>query len=99
MPENAPQRILWHLDFHQARVKALDQAGRWFTPVVLAILDDRSWVCCHLQDYRAETAECLVHGLAHELFRMVKAQGKGGQAQPALITLWEQWTGVRLGGK
>ena len=54
---------LWHLDFHQARVKVLDAAGRWHTPMVLAILDDRSRLCCHLQCYRAETAECLVHGL------------------------------------
>jgi 2-hydroxy-3-oxopropionate reductase len=40
-----------------------------------------------------------VTALAHELFRMAKAQGKGGQAQPALITLWEQWTGTQVGGK
>ncbi|RPI10494.1 MAG: NAD(P)-dependent oxidoreductase [Zetaproteobacteria bacterium] len=37
--------------------------------------------------------------LAHELFRMVKAQGKGGQAQPILIHLWEQWLGITVGGK
>jgi hypothetical protein len=54
---------LWHLDYHEARVKVLDEAGRWHTPVVLAILDDRSRLCCHLQGYLAETAECLVHGL------------------------------------
>ena len=40
-----------------------------------------------------------VTALAHELFRMAKAQGKGNQAQPVLITLWEQWTGVTVGGK
>ena len=39
-----------------------------------------------------------VAALAHELFRMAKAQGKGPQAQPVLITLWEQWTGVTVGG-
>jgi transposase InsO family protein len=60
---------LWHLDFHQARVKVLDEAGRWFTPVVLAILDDRSRVGCHLQAYLAETAECLVHGLTQALLK------------------------------
>jgi transposase InsO family protein len=60
---------LWHLDFHQARVKVLDDAGRWSTPVVLAILDDRSRLCCHLQAYRAETAECLVHGLTQALLK------------------------------
>lgn len=60
---------LWHLDFHQARVKVLDAAGRWHTPVVLAILDDRSRLCCHLQCYLAETAECLVHGLTQALLK------------------------------
>ena len=60
---------LWHLDFHQARVKVLDGAGRWHTPVVLAILDDHSRLCCHLQGYLAETAECLVHGLTQALLK------------------------------
>jgi hypothetical protein len=69
MPEYALQRILWHLDFHQARVKVLDAAGRWHTPMVLAVLDDRSRLCCHLQGYLAETAECLVHGLTQALLK------------------------------
>jgi 2-hydroxy-3-oxopropionate reductase len=38
-----------------------------------------------------------VTALAHELFRMAKAQGKGPKAQPILVTLWEEWTGIRLG--
>jgi len=60
---------LWHLDFHQARLKILDQAGRWHTPVALAILDDRSRLCCHLQFYLAETAENLVHGLTQAFLK------------------------------
>jgi len=40
-----------------------------------------------------------VTGLAHELFRMVKSQRQGGKAQPILITLWEQWLGLTVGGK
>jgi transposase InsO family protein len=60
---------LWHLDFHQARVRVLDAAGRWHQPVALAILDDRSRLCCHLQCYLAETAECLVHGLTQALLK------------------------------
>lgn len=40
-----------------------------------------------------------VTGLAHELFRMVKSQGQGGKAQPVLITLWEQWLGLTVGGE
>ena len=60
---------LWHLDFHQARVKVLDAAGRWHTPMVLAILDDYSRLCCHLQGYLTETTECLVHGLTQALLK------------------------------
>ncbi|MCF8025576.1 MAG: DDE-type integrase/transposase/recombinase [Desulfobacteraceae bacterium] len=54
---------LWHLDFHQAKIRILDAAGTWHRPMALAILDDHSRLCCHLQFYLAETAECLVHGL------------------------------------
>jgi 2-hydroxy-3-oxopropionate reductase len=39
-----------------------------------------------------------VTALVHELFRMAKAQGRGPKAQPVLITLWEEWTGIRVGG-
>lgn len=60
---------LWHLDFHQARLKILDSAGRWHTPVALAILDDHSRLCCHLQFYLAETAENLVHGLTQAFLK------------------------------
>jgi transposase InsO family protein len=60
---------LWHLDFHQARVKVLDAAGRWHAPVALAILDDCSRLCSHLQCYLAETAECLVHGLTQAFLK------------------------------
>jgi len=60
---------LWHLDFHQARLKIVDAAGHWHTPVALAILDDRSRLCCHLQFYLAESAENLVHGLMQALLK------------------------------
>jgi 2-hydroxy-3-oxopropionate reductase len=40
-----------------------------------------------------------VTALVHELFRMAKAQGKGPKAQPVLITLWEEWTGIQVGGQ
>lgn len=60
---------LWHLDFHQASTKLLDAAGRWQTPIALAILDDRSRLCCHLQFYLAETAETLVHGLSQAILK------------------------------
>ena len=60
---------LWHLDFHQAKISILDASGRWHRPMALAILDDRSRLCCHLQFYMAETAECLVHGLTQALMK------------------------------
>lgn len=60
---------LWHLDFHQAKIGILDPAGRWHRPMALAILDDHSRLCCHLQFYLAETAECLVHGLTQAFMK------------------------------
>lgn len=60
---------LWHADFHQARVSLLDGSGQWQRPVALAILDDHSRLCCHLQFYLAETAECLVHGLTQAIMK------------------------------
>jgi len=60
---------LWHLDFHQARISILDAAGKWHRPVALAICDDHSRLCCHLQFYLAETAQCLVHGLTQAFMK------------------------------
>lgn len=60
---------LWHLDFHQAKIGILDPSGQWRRPIALAILDDRSRLCCHLQLYLAETAECLVHGLTQAFMK------------------------------
>jgi hypothetical protein len=60
---------LWHLDFHLAKMSILDPAGKWHRPAALAILDDRSRLCCHLQFYLAETAECLVHGLSQAIMK------------------------------
>jgi transposase InsO family protein len=60
---------LWHLDFHQAKIRILDKKGAWHRPVALAIIDDHSRLCCHLQLYLAETAQCLVHGLCQALMK------------------------------
>lgn len=60
---------IWHLDFHQAKIRLLDESGNWYHPMALAILDDRSRLCCHLQFYLAETAECLVHGLTQSIMK------------------------------
>ena len=60
---------LWHLDFHQAKISILDSSGRWHRAMALAILDDRCRLCCHLQFYMAETAECLIHGLTQAFMK------------------------------
>jgi transposase InsO family protein len=60
---------LWHLDFHHGSLKVLDEAGRWHTPMVCAILDDRSRLCCHLQWYLAETAQNLIHALSQAMLK------------------------------
>ncbi len=54
---------LWHLDFHHCSLRVVDSRGVWYTPKALAILDDRSRLCCHMQWYLQETAEVLIHGL------------------------------------
>ena len=55
---------LWHLDFHHGSRKVVTPAGKWLHPIALAILDDHSRLCCHIQWYLSETAEVLVHGKA-----------------------------------
>jgi transposase InsO family protein len=60
---------LWHLDFHQGSLKVLDEEGRWQTPLVCAVLDDRSRVCCHLQWYLAESTQNLAHALTQAMLK------------------------------
>ena len=38
-------------------------SGQWITPLALGIMDDRSRLACHVQWYRSETADDLIHGL------------------------------------
>jgi transposase InsO family protein len=54
---------LWHYDFHEGSRRVIDERGQCHVPVLFAVMDDRSRVCCHGQWYLAETAENLVHGL------------------------------------
>jgi putative transposase len=67
--ENAYVGGLWHLDFHHGSLKVLTGKGRWVTPLLLAILDDRSRLICHLQWYLDETAESLIHGLTQAFLK------------------------------
>jgi len=54
---------LWHLDFHKGWRRVVDSNGVWHTPEALAVLDDRSRLCNHMQWYLSETTEALFHGL------------------------------------
>src|SRR5271166_2854945 len=58
---------LWHLDFHHGSLKVLTPGGQWLRPIVVAILDDHSRLCNHVQWYLSETAEDLVHGLSQAI--------------------------------
>jgi putative transposase len=60
---------LWHLDFHEGSLKILDDEGAWQTPMVCAILDDRSRLCCHLQWFLAETSQNLIHALIQAILK------------------------------
>jgi len=55
---------LWHLDFHHGSRRVLLPTGQWGYPLLLAISDDCSRLCCHAQWYLAEGAEELCHGLS-----------------------------------
>ncbi len=60
---------LWHSDFHEAKRKVLTSEGVWEKPVLFGMLDDRSRLCCHLQWYTAENAQCFVHGLSQAFLK------------------------------
>lgn len=65
--ESAFVNGLWHLDFHHGSLRVLLPNGEWAYPLLLAILDDRSRLCCHAQWYLAEGTEELCHGLCQAL--------------------------------
>lgn len=55
---------LWHFDFHEAHRTVVLPSGERQKPLLLAILDDHSRLCCHAQWYLGqEDTESLVHGL------------------------------------
>lgn len=58
---------LWHLDYHHGSRKIVTTDANWVTPMLLAIMDDRSRVICHAQWYLDETAESLVHGFSQAI--------------------------------
>ena len=59
---------LWHSDFHDGKRKVLMPSAEWRPVVVLAILDDHSRLCCHMQWYLDdEKSEYFVHGMSQAL--------------------------------
>jgi transposase InsO family protein len=58
---------LWHTDYHSGSLKVLTASGQWQIPFLLAVLDDRSRLCCHAQWYLEENTETFVHGLSQAL--------------------------------
>ncbi len=58
---------LWHLDFHHGSRRLIAESGEWVKPLLLAVVDDRSRICCHMQWYFEESARALVHGLCQAL--------------------------------
>lgn len=55
---------LWHLDFHEGSRHVLMRDGTWKKPQLIAVIDDRSRLCCHGQWYLDEDVESLVHGFS-----------------------------------
>lgn len=60
---------LWHADFHQGPRRVLTQEGKWLPCYLLAFIDDRSRLCCHLQWYLDQTAETFTHGLTQAILK------------------------------
>lgn len=58
---------LWHTDGHEGSLKVLHPSGEWVKPTMIAILDDHSRLCCHLQWYWSESTQSLVHCLMQAL--------------------------------
>jgi transposase InsO family protein len=60
---------LWHLDFHHGKCRIVTPKGERRSPIALAMIDDRSRLCCHIQWYLTETTEDLVHGFAQAVMK------------------------------
>jgi transposase InsO family protein len=63
-------RQLWHTDFHEGSRSVLLPSGEWQQPVLFAVLDDHSRLCCHIQWYLGEeNREKFVHGFSQALMK------------------------------
>ena len=66
---------LFHLDFHHASREVLTRQGQWVRPQLLAVLDDKSRLCCHGQWYLQEDAETCAHGLQQAFLKRGLSRG------------------------
>jgi putative transposase len=60
---------LWHLDFHDGSRRVLTAEGHYVKPYLMAVLDDHSRLCPHLQWYLEQTAQWLVHALSQAFLK------------------------------
>jgi putative transposase len=67
--EAPASHAVWHLDFHDGSLRVTGKDGALTTPQCLAILDDHSRLCCHIQWYLAEDTETLVHGVMQAMMK------------------------------
>jgi transposase InsO family protein len=59
---------LWHADFHDGKRNVVTSTGEMLPPILFAMLDDRSRLCCHAQWYLGEErTEIFVHGVCQGL--------------------------------
>ena len=88
---------LWHYDGHEAHRSIVLPDGSLHVPVLLAVLDDRSRLCCHLQWYLTESVENLFHCLKQAYHRRglprAEMHDNGGAMRAAEIVS----AGERLG--
>jgi transposase InsO family protein len=60
---------LWHLDFHEGSHAVLTPSVVWMKPQMLAVIDDRSRLCCHAQWYLSPSSEALTHALSQAIMK------------------------------
>ena len=66
--EMSHTQALWHTDFHDGKRGVLLPSAEWKMPVLLAIMDDHSRLCCHMQWYLGdECSEYFVHGMSQAI--------------------------------
>lgn len=97
--EAAYVNLLWHFDFHTGRLRVVGPDGEWYSPKALAVLDDRSRLCCHIQWYKDESAETLFHGLSQSFHKRGLPRGLMMDNGPAMLARETENGLTRLGIK